>query len=97
MKFLKTLTLTALTAAALASPAAADLSDTWGQATSPKKVGGPAPSAAYQGQHWISPEGCTYSRAKAPGYAPTWHLVHNGSQYGMTDAKRGCSVMRRSR
>ena len=81
---------------AVAAPASADISRVFGKSSSPKNAavaGGPPPG--HEGQHWISPDNCTYSRAQAPGYAPTWHLVLNGSQYGLTDAHSGCTIMYR--
>ncbi|WP_152615700.1 hypothetical protein [Leisingera sp. ANG-M1] len=40
--------------------------------------------------HWITPNGCTYSRTQAPGYAPVWYLVQNPHHVGMPNAHRGC-------
>ncbi|MEP3665214.1 MAG: hypothetical protein ABJN42_00605 [Roseibium sp.] len=77
----------------IGAPAMADISDVFGPSSNPKTPAGWGPPASYTNQNWISPQGCTYSRAKAPGYAPTWHLVLNGSQYGLTDAKAGCPIL----
>ena len=80
--------------AALSVPAmAGDLSEVFGKSSSPKKAFGTGPAATYTNQHWISPQGCSYSRAEAPGYAPTWHLILNGSHVGLTDAKAKCPIM----
>lgn len=51
------------------------------------------PAPGYTGKTWISPQGCSYSRAQAPGYAPTWHLILNGDMAGLTRAKRRCPGM----
>ncbi|SLN58288.1 hypothetical protein [Roseisalinus antarcticus] len=57
-----------------------------------------APPASYTAQHWTDPRtGCSYSRAQAPGYAPTWHLIMNGAQIGLTNARAGCAGMLTSR
>ncbi|MEW2914835.1 hypothetical protein [Leisingera sp. JC11] len=42
--------------------------------------------------HWTSPDGCTYSRTQAPGYAPVWYLVQNPHHVGMPNAHRGCPM-----
>lgn len=77
----------------VAAPAAADISERFGPATDPNNpVGKVSPPASFQGQHWVSPKGCSYSRAQAPGYAPTWHLILNGKHVGLTDAHSGCPV-----
>ncbi len=50
-------------------------------------------SAAY----WVDPQsGCSYARAQSPGHPPTWHLIINGSRYGLTDYKPGCPGVLRS-
>jgi hypothetical protein len=51
------------------------------------------PPVGYSKEQWISSNGCTYFRAQAPGYAPTWHLVVNGAQVGMTNAHDDCVVV----
>ncbi|MCA0960620.1 hypothetical protein [Salipiger bermudensis] len=53
----------------------------------------PYPGAAYQGQVYVTPGGCSYSRAQVPGYEPTWHLILNGAAAGLTDAHRRCPTM----
>ncbi|MBY6004655.1 hypothetical protein KUV62_12095 [Salipiger bermudensis] len=53
----------------------------------------PHPGDEYQGQTYVTPGGCSYSRAQAPGYKPTWHLIHNGASAGLTNAHRGCPAM----
>jgi len=32
---------------------------------------------------YTSPEGCTYTRAQAPGYPPSWHIVLNPQRLGL--------------
>lgn len=43
-----------------------------------------------QGQWKVTADGCTYSRAQAPGYPPSWYLVLNPHHVGMPTAHRGC-------
>lgn len=50
----------------------------------------PAPPASYVGQWYTTPGGCSYSRAQAPGYAPTWHLIINPHHIGQPPAKASC-------
>ena len=56
-----------------------------------------APPAGFQGQWFTTADGCSYSRAQAPGYAPTWHLIINPHHIGQPAAHRGCPVMLTSR
>ncbi|WP_335949092.1 MULTISPECIES: hypothetical protein [Salipiger] len=53
----------------------------------------PHPGASYQGQVYVTPGGCSYSRAQVPGYKPTWHLIRNGAAAGLTNAHRRCPTM----
>lgn len=86
-------TMTALTLSACGG-ATADISDNFGPATNPNKIGrSDGPPADYNEQWWVSPDGCSYSRAQAPGYAPTWHLMLNAAHVGLTDAHTGCAMM----
>ncbi|MDA7430749.1 hypothetical protein PGB28_19990 [Primorskyibacter aestuariivivens] len=39
-------------------------------------------------------DGCTYRRAQAPGYAPTWILVLNPHHIGRPNSPRHCPGMR---
>lgn len=55
-----------------------------------------APPPDYQGQWYTTPDGCSYSRAQAPGYPPTWHLINNPHHIGKPNAKRGCPAMLQS-
>lgn len=52
-----------------------------------------APPASYQGQWFTTADGCSYSRAQASGYAPTWHLIVNPHHIGQPAPHRGCPVM----
>ncbi len=51
------------------------------------------PPDSYQGQWYTTPDGCSYSRAKAPGYRTTWHLIINPHHIGQPNAKKSCPVM----
>ncbi len=53
----------------------------------------PPPPVNYQGQWYTTPDGCSYSRAKAPGYAPTWHLIINPHHIGQPNARKSCPAM----
>lgn len=53
----------------------------------------PRPPDSYQGQWYVTPQGCSYSRAQAPGYRPTWHLILNPHHIGQPNAPRGCPAM----
>ncbi|MGZ9809002.1 hypothetical protein ACXN5S_00880 [Pseudoroseicyclus sp. H15] len=49
------------------------------------------PPASYTQHVWTDPgSGCSYIRAQAPGYAPTWHLIINGSRIGLNNASNSC-------
>ncbi len=45
------------------------------------------------GQWQTLSNGCSYSRAQAPGYAPTWHLIVNPQTVGLPKAPRKCKPM----
>lgn len=70
----------ALFATALAAaPATADLSKTFGKASAKKVRGGSAdmlPPPGYQGQWWVAPNNCEYSRSGRPGEV-VWFLIIN--------------------
>ncbi|SHI83416.1 hypothetical protein [Wenxinia saemankumensis] len=55
-----------------------------------------APDSLYSGQWFTTPDGCSYSRAQAPGYLPTWHLIVNPHHIGQPAPHRGCPAMPRS-
>jgi len=57
------------------------------------EIGGMRPPASYTGQWYIAPNGCSYSRAKAPGYDATWHLILNPHHLGQKPAPDGCPSM----
>lgn len=61
--------LAAASIATLCQPVQADVSETFGKASSAKNAyGGRAvPGTAQNAQHWTSPDGCTYARTQAPG------------------------------
>lgn len=79
-----------------ATAAQADISKNFGTARNPKNVGAtsanPHPGWDYNKQHYVTPGGCSYSRAQAPGYHPTWHLIMNGAHVGLTDAHKKCPI-----
>lgn len=50
----------------------------------------PRPPESFQGQWYTTPGGCSYSRAKAPGYAVSWHLILNPHHIGKPKAKASC-------
>jgi hypothetical protein len=44
------------------------------------------------GSQWITtPDGCSYSRAKAPGYAEQWILIINPHHIGKPNAHVNCA------
>ena len=45
------------------------------------------------GQWQTLSNGCSYSRAQAPGYAPTWHLIVNPQQVGLPTPAHRCKGM----
>ena len=51
-----------------------------------------APSANHQGQWYTTLDGCSYSRAKAPGYAVQWVLILNPHHIGQPNAGRHCKA-----
>ena len=48
------------------------------------------PPDSFQGQWYVTPAGCSYSRAQAPGYPPQWYLIVNPHHLGQPPAKRSC-------
>lgn len=80
----------ALAALAIVLATAAPASDLIGPRPDPRAL---PQGPGHAGQLYVSPDGCTYSRAQAPGYAPTWHLVRNGAVLGLTNAHKGCATM----
>ena len=53
----------------------------------------PVPPEGFQGQWFTAPNGCSYSRAKAPGYPASWHLILNPHHIGQPPAKRSCPTV----
>lgn len=53
----------------------------------------PMPPEGFQGQWFTTPNGCSYSRAKAPGYPTSWHLILNPHHIGQPPAKRSCPAV----
>ncbi|MEM8728515.1 MAG: hypothetical protein AAGF79_01255 [Pseudomonadota bacterium] len=51
------------------------------------------PPASYTGQWFTAANGCSYSRAQAPGYPVTWHLIQNPHHIGKQNASRRCPSM----
>jgi len=54
------------------------------------KAGHVPPADTATGNYFTTEDGCTYRRAQAPGYAPTWHLIQNPHHIGKPSAHRGC-------
>lgn len=91
---MKRLTTTLL--ATLAMAALTACVDTVPSGTSPEKAEAAGlPPAGYDQETWVSPNGCSYMRAKAFDWAPTWHLIINGSRIGLTDgnASKNCATV----
>ena len=81
----------ALCSLAFATPAAA-------QGATYYDNGLQGPPASYPERMWTDPRtGCSYIRAQAPGYAPTWHLVINGAKVGLTNGRPDCPGFLNSR
>ena len=73
---------------ALSGPAAAYRSV---EAVSMKgKQGYTPPPDTYAGSYFTTSDGCSYRKAQAPGYQPTWHLIINPHHIGKPPAHRGC-------
>lgn len=71
-----------------------DISSVFGPATNKKNPRGSyRPPETYQGQWYTAPNGCSYSRAQAPGYPPSWHLILNPHHIGQKPAHAGCAAM----
>lgn len=49
------------------------------------------PPESFQGQWFTTADGCSYSRAKAPGYPPAWYLIMNPHHLGQPAPHRGCA------
>lgn len=74
----------------------ADISEMFGPARVPNNLGtttqNPRPPASYAEQWYTTSGGCSYSRAQAPGYPVTWHLILNPHHIGQPNAHSGCPV-----
>ena len=53
------------------------------------------PPSSYQGQWYTTPDGCSYSRAQAPGYEVMWVLIINPHHIGQPTAGRHCQMILR--
>lgn len=79
---------------AIALALAATPADAFGKV---KRAAPSAPSDSYQGQWYTTPDGCSYSRAKAPGYATMWVLILNPHHIGQPNAGPHCVAMLQAR
>ena len=50
-------------------------------------------SGAALAQTYTTPDGCSYTRAQAPGYPATWHLILNPEQVGLPTPTTRCAAM----
>lgn len=55
------------------------------------------PPDSFQGQWYTTPDGCSYSRAQAPGYEVMWVLILNPHHIGKPAAGRHCETVLRPR
>lgn len=82
----------------LAVPAfALGLTATQADAFVTKRAAPAAPSDSYQGQWYTTPDGCSYSRTKAPGYATMWVLILNPHHIGQPPAGDHCATLLETR
>lgn len=74
----------------------ADISEMFGPSRAPNNIGpspgNSRPGPGYEYQWYTTEAGCSYSRAQAPGYAPTWHLILNPHHIGAPTAHSDCPV-----
>ncbi len=71
-----------------------DISSVFGPSSNPKNpVGSHRPPDTFKGQWYTAPNGCSYSRAQAPGYPASWHLILNPYHIGQKPAHAGCATM----
>ena len=49
------------------------------------------PRSGFNGNWYIAPNGCAYSRAQAPGSAPMWILIQNPHHLGLPNASPDCA------
>ncbi len=90
MRFLKSLLAVPAFAMALASATPADA---LGVAKRSTQQWGPP--STFQGQWFTTPDGCSYSRAQAPGYEVMWVLILNPHHIGQPAAGRQCQTVLR--
>jgi hypothetical protein len=50
-------------------------------------------SGAALAQTYTTPDGCSYTRAQAPGYPATWHLIINPERVGLPTPTARCAAM----
>lgn len=74
----------------------ADISEMFGPSRAPNNLGptpgNTRPDPSYPHQWYTTDAGCSYSRAQAPGYAPTWHLILNPHHIGAPNAHSDCPI-----
>ena len=71
-----------------------DISSVLGPATNMKTpLGSYRPPETFKGQWYTAPNGCSYSRAQAPGYPASWHLILNPHHIGQKPAHADCAAM----
>ena len=51
----------------------------------------PNPTYTQPGQWHIAPNGCSYSRTKAPGEGEVWMLISNPHHIGGQNSRSGCA------
>ena len=85
-------TLAAIPAFALALSVAAP-ADALGVAKRSAPAWGPPSS--YQGQWFVTPDKCSYSRAQAPGYEVMWVLIINPHHINQPAPGRHCQTVLR--
>lgn len=57
---------------------------------SQNRAANPRPPESHGGQWYTTPAGCSYSRAQAPGYPASWHLILNPHHINQPAAKPSC-------
>lgn len=68
----------ALTLSACGTSGASEFNVADAMNRTPQTISTDGPPSSYTEQHWFTPDrSCVYSRAQAPGYAPTWHVIIN--------------------
>ena len=72
-----------------------DVSSVFGPSTNMKDpLGTYRPPETFKGQWYTAPpNGCSSSRAQAPGYPASWHLILNPHHIGQKPAHAGCAAM----